>query len=119
MSQLLVEFDQKVFRLTAVKKAAYRFGNQWFVEITTPANDRVLVTLTAKSSSVSSEGVEGDFRNEVLDQELRESVAEETERVRNLLLAQAFSGMSLTDAVGESADHRVDPLGIARSQISE
>jgi len=119
MSQLVFDFDANVFRPAAIKKAAYRFGDQWFIEITAPASDRVRVALTPKSGSAPVNLVEGQFRNEVLDQELRESVAEETERVRNLLLAQAFSGISMTDSVGESGDYCADPLGISQSQSME
>jgi hypothetical protein len=66
---------------------------------------------------MQAHALEGEFRNELLDQDLRETIAEETGRVRNLLLAQAFSGLSLTDADADAADFRDDPLGIGRSQI--
>ena len=54
--------------------------------------------MTAEVREVAVPTLEGEFRNELLDQDLRETIAEETERVRNLLLAQAFSGLSLTDS---------------------
>jgi hypothetical protein len=54
----------------------------------------------------------------VLDQELRETVAEETKSVRDLLLAQTFSGLSLVDPVGENADYHDDPLVIAARQTT-
>jgi hypothetical protein len=60
--------------------------------------------------------LEGNFRNELLDQDLRESIADQTERVRNLLLAQAFSGLAPTDAAADTADYRDDPLDIGRSE---
>jgi hypothetical protein len=63
--------------------------------------------------------MEGDFRNEILDQDLRESIAEETAQVRNLLLVQAFSGLSVTDTVADTADYGDDPLGIGRSQTAK
>jgi hypothetical protein len=47
----------------------------------------------------------GEFCNEVLDQELRETIAEETAGIRNLLLAQAFSKTSLIDPELETADY--------------
>ncbi|MCA9059945.1 MAG: hypothetical protein KDA85_15665, partial [Planctomycetaceae bacterium] len=49
----------------------------------------------------------------VLHEDLREMIAEETKVVRDILLAQAFSGLSMTDPDGETADFRKDPLGIA------
>ncbi len=56
----------------------------------------------------------GEFRNEVLEQELREVVAEETRPVRDMLMAQAFSAFSLLDQEGDEGDYRKDPKGIRR-----
>lgn len=117
MNRVEITFDARVFRLDAVKKAGYRFADRCSVAIDSPCDGKIRVVLTMKSATTSCGAVEGDFRNEVLDQELRESVALETVRVRDLLLAQAFSGISVIDSVGETADYRTDPLGIARSQV--
>jgi His-Xaa-Ser system protein HxsD len=116
MDQTTIVVDPRVYRLSAVKKAAYRLGDRCYADIEVAADESIRVRLAAKRDGVCLRTLEGDFRNELLDQELRESIAEETERVRNLLLAQAFSGVSLTDAAGESADFRDDPLGISRPQ---
>ena len=56
-----------------------------------------------------------DFPNQVLDQDLRESIAEETKSVRDLILAQAFSGLPILDPLGETADFRGDILAIGGS----
>ncbi len=58
------------------------------------------------------------FPAEVMEQELRESIALETKSVRELLLAQAFSGLALISPEMESADFRDDPLGIATNERS-
>lgn len=119
MTEITIIFDSHVYRLSAAKKAAYRLGDRCFVKIAILPEGGIQVKLTAKSEKVSLEALEGDFRNELLDQDLRESIAEETERIRNLLLAQAFSGLSLTDAETDTTDYREDPLGIGRSQITQ
>jgi His-Xaa-Ser system protein HxsD len=106
------DLDTAVYRLAAVKKAAYRFGDRCHVELATAEPDRVKVTLTPKRLIEDAAYLAGEFRNEALDQELREVVAEETRGVRDVLLAQAFSATALLDAVGESADAAMDPLGI-------
>lgn len=116
MPEITIAVDPRVFRLSAVKKAAYRFGDRCFVRLEIGAEGAIEVRLTARSEHLPLPALEGEFRNELIDQELREAIAEETERVRNLILAQAFSGVSLTDTVGETADYRADPLGIGRSQ---
>lgn len=119
MPEVIIVIDPRIYRLSAVKKAAYRLGNRSFAEIDVLSDGTIRVRLTAKSDKESLETLEGDFRNELLDQDLRESIADETQGVRNLLLAQAFSALSLTDPVADSADYRDDPLGIAPSQIEK
>jgi His-Xaa-Ser system protein HxsD len=119
MPEIIVSVDASVYRLSAVKKAAYRLGDRCFVQIEAPAEGRIQVRLTAKSENAPLDTLQGDFQNELLDQDLRESIALETERVRNVILAQAFSGASLTDAVADAADYRDDPLGIGRSQTAQ
>jgi len=112
----VLTIDPVVYRLAAVKKAAYRFGDRFHIEIEAPAGGLIRVSLTSKTGGADDASPGGEFRNEVLDQELREQVADETGRIRDLLMAQAFSGVSLTDNAGETADFRADPLGIAASQ---
>jgi len=117
MSDITLTVDPFVYRLSAVKKAAYRLADRCFVQIEQPPGGGIRVGLTAKSGEVPPHVLEGEFRNELLDQDLREIIADETGRIRNLLMAQAFSGLSPTDPAADAADHREDPLGIGRSQI--
>lgn len=113
-SKYSFEIDGRAFRLSAIKKAAYRFGDRCFVTIETLDEKRVVITFQPKRANFSIDVLEGEFRNEVLDQDLREIVAEETEGIRNLLLAQAFSKTSLIDPESESASYEEDPLGIQK-----
>ena len=115
-SILSLDFDSRVFRLTAVKKAAYCFGDRCGIEIEIQPQDIIRVRLTPRKADTDLQAIENDLRNAVLDYDLREHIAAATEGIRNLLLAQAFSEVSLIDGVGESADFRDDPLGITRDQ---
>jgi His-Xaa-Ser system protein HxsD len=112
---IIIELDPAVYRLSAIKKAAYRFGGRCHVQITAADGVGVQVTLIPKQPTENHDSLRGEFCNEVLDQELREVVTEETAGVRNLLLAQAFSATSLLDPDGETASDSDDPLGIRRS----
>jgi His-Xaa-Ser system protein HxsD len=109
-----LRFDPSVFRLTAIKKAAYRFSDRCYLTITILNNDEIEVAVRGKSADPDVTRIAAEFGNEVLDQELREVVREETVGIRNLLLAQAFSATSLVDRVGENSDVQSDPLRIAR-----
>jgi His-Xaa-Ser system protein HxsD len=110
------ELDSSVYRVAAIKKAAYKFGNRCWVTIESTAGCSIRITLRPKTPDTPLTQLEGAFRNEVLDQELREVVADETVAIRNLLLAQAFSAAALTGEVNETADYNDDPLEIRRFQ---
>lgn len=60
-------------------------------------NDQALdVTATAKSTLKIAPGeVAARFHNEVLDQKLRQTIADETKTERDLILAYAFSNTKL------------------------
>lgn len=108
-----VELDSSTYRLSAIKKAAYKFGDRCHVLIE-PVGDvtRVKICLRPKRLLDSPQHLLGEFQNEVLDQELREAVAAETEGVRNVIIAAAFSATNLLDPQGEQADFHDDPLRI-------
>ena len=107
-----IDFEESVYRLSAVKKAAYRFGDRFFIRITQPDDLHIRASLQSRGLRDDLDDVAGEFCNEVLDQELREVVAEETQGIRDLIMSQAFSAVSLVDAEGDEGDYRDDPLGI-------
>ena len=100
----VARFDRNVYRLTAVKKAAYKYGNLFGIMIE-EADGFVLASLRAASSNTNPEEAVGSFCNEVLDQELREEIAAETNGIRDLLLAHTFSKTSLIDSELETSDY--------------
>ena len=100
----VARFDRNVYRLSAVKKAAYKYGGMFHVVIE-GADGSVVVSLRPASSTTNPEEAVGRFCNEVLDQELREEIAAETNGARDLLLAHAFSKTSLIDSELETSDY--------------
>jgi len=97
---LILEFDAVAYPLSTIQKACYRFTNIASFEIQRlkrPHGDIILVTARPLAAK-SEDGLEhlGQLvRNEALDQCLREQIREETEGVRNLVLAHAFSRTGL------------------------
>lgn len=90
-------FGTNVYRLTVLKKAAYKFTDRTSVLISEleTANFQVQFSFSEGKDADYKQKVVHDFCNEVLDQDLREIIATETEATRNLILAQAFSKTSL------------------------
>lgn len=91
-----VRFASDVYSLDAIKKAAYRFGDRCAFDLRSEDGHYVAVLLFSDDLSDSdASALERDFRNEVLDYDLRESIATETAGVRNAVLAYAFSRTGL------------------------
>ncbi len=89
-----VKFAAGVFDIEAVKRAAYRFTDKIVVEIE-PSADGIACTLRPTSPKSDMRTLENEFRNEVLDQDLRIRIGKETEPMRNLILSLAFSKTKL------------------------
>lgn len=92
----VVIFDRKVFTLMAVKKAAYRHLRVFSAAIDMQG-DQITCQLVFSSPVSDEDGhrLVEDFKKEVLDQDLRERLKSETEAVRNVILAHAFSKTGL------------------------
>lgn len=91
--------DMRVYRLTAVKKTAYCMANRFTAVIGALADPLIPVTLRFKAGTTESDAREAArvFFQELLDQELREQIADETGAVRTLILAHAFSKADLVE----------------------
>lgn len=89
--------DLRVYRLSAIKKAAYRVAAQCTVVLGAEEEGRQHVSFLMKPGSADHALLEAAraFFQELLDQELREQIAEETAPVRTLILAHAFSRTDL------------------------
>lgn len=90
--QMLVSFDDRIISLPAVKKAAYKYINSFAVDFSLKTNEILCsLTFTAPTTEEDSSRLAEDFKKEALDQDLREQIKNETEPIRNLIFALAFS----------------------------
>lgn len=93
-----IRFDARVFSLLAVKKAAYRYLDKFAAEIRLESPEIIcMVKCMRPLSPTHLAELLDDFRKEVLDQDLREQIKSETEPIRRLILAHAFSQTGLAD----------------------
>ncbi len=96
VSSVETEFSAEAFSLETVKKSAYRMLDRFSADIR--AEGTVISCRLDFRTPVSQEQARKavmDFRDEVLDQDLRKIVAEETAPMRNAILAYAFSRTGL------------------------
>ena len=91
--------DLRVYRLVAVQKAAYRFAARGTVMIGSPTETTLPLTFTFAPATTEQTALSlaREFFQELLDQELREHVGDETRALRGLILAHAFSRAGLVE----------------------
>lgn len=95
-ASIVLSFDNSLFSADVVKRAAYRFSDRAsFGFERAGAQLRCTLLFSPPITRSESEEVAREFRNEVLDQDLRAVVAAETEPMRNAILAYAFSRTGL------------------------
>ena len=89
--------DLRVYRLSAVKKAAYRIAEKCTVVLGALDGDALSLELrfAVRTSDEDAQTIERLFFQDLLDQELREQIGEETRPMRALVLAHAFSRTDL------------------------
>lgn len=94
-----VEFlvDLRIYRVTALKKTAYRLAARCTATFGQVSESSVIVTLLfpAAVTDAQAQEVVHAFHRELLDQELREQIAQETAPFRDLILAHAYSRTGL------------------------
>lgn len=90
-----LSFDTSSHSADAIQRAAYRFSDRLSCELVVQ-NETCRCTVFVETDDTEiAETVVSDFRKEVLDQVLRERIRRETEDVRNVILAHAFSNTGL------------------------
>jgi His-Xaa-Ser system protein HxsD len=91
-----LELDRHAYGLEAVQKASYRFIDRLTVLISESERGTIVCEIDpVAGGTVAFDVVLSDFKRELLDQQLRSKIKAETEPVRNLILAYAFSRSGL------------------------
>jgi len=94
-----VSFDCATTELDALHRAAYATADLMTVDITA-SDGRYVCQLFPRSPGADLEELAHRLRSEVIDQVLRLRIARETEPLRNLIFALAFSQTGLAEAEG-------------------
>jgi His-Xaa-Ser system protein HxsD len=87
--------NKEIYSLEATQKAAYRFIDRLTILIE-PAGDEWICKIDPNSGHEEKFNDHlASFKRELLDQQLRKQIKDETEAVRNLILAYSFSRTGL------------------------
>lgn len=108
MSGVEVTFASDAYSADAIQRAAYRFSDRFSVEIRADgANYRCLLYSSDAGNEIGEQTLSA-FRAEVLDQVLRERIANETAGIRNVVLGLAFANTGLSDDPSAAPDAAVE-----------
>lgn len=98
-AEITLAFDQATVDLDALQRSVYAVAAEMTVDIRVCGADYVC-TLFSRRPETTDEELKHRFRMEVNDQILRVRIAKETEPLRNLVFALAFSQTGLAEAEG-------------------
>jgi His-Xaa-Ser system protein HxsD len=91
----ILTFDRSAYSADAIQRAAYVFGDRLSIDLQVKDTIYECVLHLETDEADAAEAIVSEFRKEVLDHVLRERIRNETEEVRNLILAHAFSNTGL------------------------
>jgi His-Xaa-Ser system protein HxsD len=113
-SSVALEIDTSIYAAAAVLRACYKFTDRcyFFVSRCPEAHGQLAVHISAKEGSANLNRLVGDFCNELLDQQIRESLAREAGAIREIIVSQAFAEGNLLDPLRDEGKYQEDPLGI-------
>jgi His-Xaa-Ser system protein HxsD len=94
IDDIALVFDRAAVDLDSLQRAAYALASEMTVEIRIASADYVC-TLVRRKRDLPADELKHRFRAEVNDQILRARIAKETEPLRNLVFALAFSQTGL------------------------
>ena len=90
-----IRLDSKVYALDVVQRAAFRCSDLGYFEFSTVASAIVVAIIPKPGVMLEAEVARARFHNELLDQQLRKTIFDETKAERDLILAYAFSNTEL------------------------
>jgi len=90
-----VRFAAETTSIDAIQRAAYRFSDRFSCELF--PGEREHRCLLRAVREIAGDAELESFRTEVLDQTLRERIRTQTEPIRTMILAQAFSRTGVVD----------------------
>ncbi len=102
-AHVAVPIDLTLFSIDAAMRAAYKLTDRCIVLLERDSSSSADLTATAL-----------EFKNELLDQQLRCRLEEQFKDVRTLIVAQAFSEGNLIDPDADAGDYDTDSLGAGK-----
>lgn len=88
---LVLNLDTSIYSLPAIMNAAYDYGEKATIKVEKLSEERILVSLVPKSGHYSSSATLADeFKNLLIDHQVRVMVSRDYQVIREIIVAQAF-----------------------------
>jgi len=117
MKKITFLLNSKITSLEAIYSTCYSFIDKFYIYLDKNKDNFVVALQLKEGEKASQTAVEGEFRNELLNNLLREKIAKNNAKIREYILGQALYS-STPSEIEEflsktSEDYVEDPLGIA------
>lgn len=111
-----VTIDTALYSPEAVLKTCYLFLDQCYLFVNARDSDLSEINVYFSQSDKSNDLIKiiGEFSNRLIWQEVHQKVANETQTIREIIVAQALTEGNILDHSGSEADYNSDPLDIAQ-----
>ncbi len=85
-----IEISDKTYCKEAVLECSYVFTDRCWVRITHSAGSTIKIRLEARHKNISLQGVVKEFRNALIDYQLRVDLEQKMRPLRELIIKKAF-----------------------------
>ena len=112
---LNIKVSTELYSKEAVFRTCYWYTDKCYLFLE-KGNNSISIFFKPKSGqSVDLKILASEFLNELINQKVRSDVTNETGKIRELIVAQAFAEVNLlpTENAGVSDDYLADPLGMS------
>ena len=93
LNEYRIKLETDLYSKDTIMRTAYHFIDNYYIFLDKD-DDFVVVSMISKKEQKITDGlhiqIEGEFRNELLNQEVRKSIRKETKNIRELILARAM-----------------------------
>ena len=94
MEEKTITVDLSIYKQEVITAAVYKFTDRCFVSQNKTDNE-IQVIFTAKpEQAVNFELLEKEFKNELIDQQIRHDTEQKFGHIRNLIVEKAFAPIS-------------------------
>jgi His-Xaa-Ser system protein HxsD len=102
-AEVSLDIDETIYDRLTVLRACYWYTEHCYVFVKRTAQGVLTVQLRQKEGSNNIQQIAGEFKNTLLDYELRRLIDLETGKIRELLVAKAVSACESSDGVQATA----------------